>query len=499
MKKLLLYIAFGVLFLSGCSLDINNDPNYPDNSSVTADLIFPAIENAIAATTGDAMFNYGGFFSQYYEQMPEANQYNDFCEQSIQESSQVIDRSYRTIYAGALEDIEDVLSKTNNPADRFAAKVLRTYAFQLMVDNMNDCPYTEALKGSANSAPKWDNGETVYKGVLAEMDEAEAALTGSEVMTCTDPLLNKNVAQWRGYANALRLRMYLRFIDGGIDVASYTDKVKALVQANNFFTGNVKWDVYLNQEGQYNPWYDAKFSLGTNNHCAAYPIVSYMGATSDPRISYAFVKAEASGEYVGQMPGAKTVMKNWGSNTDWKNKNVSFIKYDVMTAAPVYFFTQAELQFLIAEVQLRFLNNDAAAKAAYQAAIAADFAARNMSGQEVSFMAHSSVNWDAMASTADKLKLVYMQKWVAFFFMDHMEAWSEIRRTNYPALSSHTGKEIYENPTIYNAGDLIAPSINGLEGGGLLKRLFYPKSARQLNVNTPKEVSISTPVFWDKN
>ena len=91
-----------------------------------------------------------------------------------------------------------------------------------------------------------------------------------------------------------------------------------------------------------------------------------------------------------------------------------------------------------------------------------------------------------------------MQKWVAFLFMDHMEAWSEMRRTNCPSLSASSGKTIYENPTIYTPGDLIEPAINGLEKGGLLKRLHYPKTARQLNVNTPAEVAITTPVFWDK-
>ncbi|MCS2767725.1 hypothetical protein NXV33_26770 [Bacteroides thetaiotaomicron] len=35
------------------------------------------------------------------------------------------------------------------------------------------------------------------------------------------------------FANALRLRMYLRFIDANIDAASYTEKVKTLVQTTN--------------------------------------------------------------------------------------------------------------------------------------------------------------------------------------------------------------------------------------------------------------------------
>ena len=60
---------------------------------------------------------------------------------------------------------------------------------------------------------------------------------------------------------------------------------------------------------------------------------------------------------------------------NWKNKNVSAIDYSIGATKPVYFFTQAELQFLIAEVYARFLNDDANAKSAYEAGVTADFAA----------------------------------------------------------------------------------------------------------------------------
>ena len=49
---------------------------------------------------------------------------------------------------------------------------------------------------------------------------------------------------------------------------------------------------------------------------------------------------------------------------------------------PVYFFTQSELRFLIAEVYIRFINDDAKAKAAYEAGIEADFAARGLTGAD---------------------------------------------------------------------------------------------------------------------
>ena len=77
MKKILLYASLATTALfAGCDLNINDDPNYPMNDQVTADLIFPSISASIASAVGGEIYNYAGFFAQYYEQKPESNQYN---------------------------------------------------------------------------------------------------------------------------------------------------------------------------------------------------------------------------------------------------------------------------------------------------------------------------------------------------------------------------------------------------------------------------------------
>ena len=497
MKKIYLVAAAGLMMLSSCEMDINENPNYPSNGDVTADLVFPAIENSIATAVGDQMFNYAGFFAQYWDQMPTANQYNDLAELHIDEGSDLFNRCYSNLYAQALQDVEDVLGKTTNTSDIFAAKVLRAQAFQYLVDNIDQCPYTEALQGSANAMPAWDEGKTVYTGVLAELDEAEAALKG-EAMSVTDPLLNKSVNQWKGYANALRLRMYMRLIDGGS--SEYQSKAQALVAAGNFFTGDVAWDVYSDAVGQRNPWgaifYEGTLA-GTKNLCAAYPIVTYYQATQDPRIAYVLEKSAKYNDYVGQLPGCKTEMGTWtGLGSKYNDDYVSNINRAPAKAMPIYRFTQSELQFLIAEVEARFNNNDAAAKAAYDAAVKADFASRGIDGADA-FLAASKTSWSAQANQADKLKLLYMQKWVAFFYRNHMEAWSEARRTDVPQLSAQSAKSIYDNSTVYTAGDFVNPGVNFIEGGGLAKRVPYPSNARRYNKNTPAVKLLSDRVFWD--
>ena len=500
MKKIITLVSLAVC-ISGCSLDVNTDPNNP--STVSYSLVLPAAESAIATVTGDGIYNYAGFFAQYYDQMPEANQYNLISEYNFTEQTQLIDRSYRTMYAGALEDLDVVLKDVNaNAADKYAATVLRAYGFQLMVDNMDKAPYTEALQGSANSMPKWDDGQSVYEGVLSEMDAAEAAL-GNTIISASDLLMvdkNKDQTkeqialqqlQWKGFANALRLRMYFRFINAGVDVPGYTAKIKALIDAGNFFTGDIKFDAYSDITDKRNPWYSTNKVNLTTNHVASYPIVSYLKLTNDPRIAYSFVKATKTGVYAGELPGSKVKLS--------ANKNADFSFLNYYPTKPVYFFTQSELQFFIAEAYLSFYNNDAKAQAAYEAGIDADFATRSMSASpSVMYGTGGAVAWSTATDNTAKLKLIYMQKWVALCYMDHMEAWSEIRRTGVPKLSASTADAIYADPTVYVAGELISPMINDLGAGTLVKRMYFPLTARQLNTNTPKAVSATTPVWWDK-
>ena len=497
MKKILVYSAACLLALSSCDMDINNNPNYPDNGDVTPTLVFSSVENALATVAGDAMFTYGGFFAQYFEQRPESNQYNDEAELHFDEASNLFGRCYSAIYAGAMMDVKDIESKTTNPADLFACKVMTTLAMQYMVDVCGDAPYTEMCQGNANPTPKWEDGQTVYTSVLAAMDEAEAAIPETDTqISMTDPMFGQDLYKWKQFANALRLRMYMRLIDANVDAEAYKAKAKEIVASDALPDEDVTFDVYSNAEGQYNPWYGTVFSLTANNFCAAYPIVSYYNVTNDPRVSYAMSPASATGTYVGQIPGSKTLYKQW-SGKDWKNKNVSTINIATAMSMPVYIVTLSEVEFLKAEVELRFNNDEAAAKADYEAAVKADFKSRGSIGAET-FLTGAKVNFDDQATKEDKLKLIYMQKWAAFFFRNHMEAWSEQRRTDVPALSKASAQEVYNGSTNYSAGDMINPGLNYYGKSDLCKRLPYPLDARKYNKNTPAVKTLADPVFWDK-
>ena len=483
------------LIFTSCELDINDNPNYPDSGTISADLVFPNAQLGLVATISDNMFNYAGFFAQYFNQLPESQQFDAISENRINVSDQVFDGAYRTLYSGVLADLEDVKKKTNSTADLLAVAVLRTMSFQLLVDNTDKTPYIESLGGNETPNPKYDDGDVVYKGVLAELDEALSAYkTNSEPMTVTDMMFKKNMTQWVGLANAVKLRMYMRMYEKDNSVK---DKIVALVNDNDFFMGDAALDIFADVPGNRSPFYASYYELGQANHCASYPIIQYMLHTDDPRIAYAYDKTAADGKYVGEIPGAKNVTKEWVGSENWKNKNVSNVNFKLHNGTgatrPGIIFTQANLQFLIAEAKLRFLNDEAGAKVAYEDAIKADFAFKGFDGVET-YLAGEYVNFDL---AENKLELIYMQKWAAFCYTDHMEAWSEIRRTDVPKLSTKDGKSIFETPSIYTPGELIDPVRNSIVGGGLVKRLPYSYKSYTINQNAPEAVEINVPVWWD--
>jgi hypothetical protein len=489
MKKItliFLIVSIGLFYRCESYLDVNDDPNYP--TEVENGLVLPAAENYIAARLGEGIFNFGGFFAQYWDQAVEANQYNNIAEYNILQS--FFNREYRDLYAGALTDLDVVRKQAADIeawGDYLAATVLRAYTFQILVDCMDQAPYTEALQGSAVPMPKWDNGKDIYEEIISELDEALSKVTAGSTVSA-DLLLNRKINEWVAFANAMKLKLYMR----SSDIMDNGAKIMELINSGSiYFSDNIKMDVYTNNPEKRNPWYECNWSgsgLGTINNIASYPIIAYLEGTRDPRISSLYDKTlNDTTQYKGLIPGSKTQV------IGAKTKDYS---YPVMTATtPVYFYTLSELNFFIAEAQLKFGNSDSDAKVAYEAAIKANFDLHGVANAD-EFISRPIVAWNNATTKEEKLKLIGLQKWVALCMVNHFEAWSEIRRLDYPRYSSYSAEEIYKDESLYTLGELIIPWVNYLNGG-VVKRVPFPEIAVQLNNNTPDQKVVTTPVWWD--
>ncbi len=97
--------------------------------------------------------------------------------------------------------------------------VIKSYVFGLITDLWGDAPYNSALKGELGGAenikPVFDSQQTIYEGILADLETANTLLSKnqesySDINSSQDVLFAGNVSQWRKFANSLALRYYMR-------------------------------------------------------------------------------------------------------------------------------------------------------------------------------------------------------------------------------------------------------------------------------------------------
>jgi len=99
------------------------------------------------------------------------------------------------------------------------AIVLRAFNYGYIVDSWGEAPYTAALNGAEGEQedlfPVFDSQETVYRGIIEELETANTLLSKSAgAYTGIDPnsdiLYGGDPAKWRMMANSLMLRYYMR-------------------------------------------------------------------------------------------------------------------------------------------------------------------------------------------------------------------------------------------------------------------------------------------------
>ena len=176
MKKFILTIvvAIATLSLVSCKdwLDINYSPNSPSPDMVNDDLIFPAAEMALSSRYGDYMRFLGSYLTEQYSQFFGTSNYLGYSRFTL--SSTAVD-GVHTILNNAIANatiVRDSAEEKEEWGSYLAATCIRVFAYQALVDAFGEISYTEAQAGAENMHPKFDDGATVYAGLIEELDKA---------------------------------------------------------------------------------------------------------------------------------------------------------------------------------------------------------------------------------------------------------------------------------------------------------------------------------------
>ncbi len=492
MKKLLMIctVALGLTATSCDSyLDINQDPNSPTENNMTASMILPAAEMHLSASYGYILRLTGGYYAQHYAHQFGVSNWVDasrFMMSATRSSS-----TYTQLAGRCLNNLEIIrkMATTNEDWGTYlAATTLRAFTYQVLVDCYGEVPYTEALNPGITS-PVYDDGSTVYNGILAELDEALANVSGSETVATSFLYPSSTANKWIQFANALKLRILMRMSN----VSNVQSQLASLIAEGNFPTSDVCFaNCWANESGKANPffWEELSPTSGTQkNVILNIALWKTMEAADDARLG-AFFSKNSSGAHTGGVSGTNFSLSSSYQAAYWSRPTGDY-------NTPVYLISVAEINFFLAEYEARY-GSAAKAEEYYKAAIEASFATAGVSGAESVLAAYP---WDAN----NYQKVIGIQKWVALSGINSYEAWCELRRLGYPAFGTVTGNDLTDegdrfDTNLYVPGTLYTPiDYNASLGANkVLQRFPYAESSANRNENTPAYPGDASPVFWAK-
>lgn len=497
MKKLFFISALALAMgLGSCDsyLDINQDPNSPSGENVTSNMLMPAAEMNIAASYGDYLRITGGYLCQIYSQYFGTSNYLDYAQfqmtgtRSSSFYTQMTQRGQNN-----LQTIRELAAAEEDWGSYLAATVLRAFDYQALVDCYGEIPYTQALDQS-NLAPAYDEGLTVYEGILADLDEALANATSSNPV-CTNFLYpGANAGRWIQFANALKLRILMRMWN----VRDVSSEVSALIAENNFPSDDVAYsNCWTDGFGGRNPFYEEEFAPGRQQNLVlnlalkgTMQVQDENGDVvyEDPRLG-AFFNRNSDGEFFGGISGTN-------HSTATSITSSTLCRPIASATMPLYLLTRAETEFFIAEYYAR-TNNASQAQAHYNAAIEASFASAGVDGaaENIARYPYDQSNFEQCIGIA---------KWIAMSGVNPFEAYCDVRRLGYPAFGTATGSDFYDtasgeyDASSYEPGTLYTPIqvYNQVGSNQLLQRWPYPESSSSTNANTPSFKGYTTPIFW---
>ena len=478
-----------ILAATSCEkyLDVNHDPNATEEASIGN--VLAAAEASSAVHIGGELFNLGGFWAQYFTQSPDASQYGEFDEYNI--SSDFFDRSWTELYAGALKDYQYIRTKAsdeNNTSFYLVATAMQAYTYQVLADLYDQIPYSEAIQGQDNLVPHYDDGQKVYQGLYDDLNDAlnmykaDHAAQGPD--GSNDGVFAGDMDKWVRFANTLKLKLMMRSSKASSNpLIGTTADILDLVHGGELLQSDAAFTLFAATETKRNPYFEVNVNfLNGVNQSASQSMVLYLQDNDDARLRAIYDPADADGSYTTKPQG------------DYKNRDIpndGLATPKASPTKPVYFFTEAEVNFLQAEAEERFGGGAAAAQPYYEAGIQASFDMYNMGDTASSYYgAGGPYEYNTGGTMEDRIKQIMTQKWVALANVENLEAFFELNRTGYPEFKVRANQQ---------PGDLIYSLASVLGPNRVPKRLLFSDVSKSRNPNVPAQPAggLSAPVWWD--
>ena len=541
LKQLLYSVPLAVILVAagtGCrksQFNINQNPNDPTDSTVTYDVVLPAALHAtgsLQALNFGPLQNWMGYWSRSGTYAPNV----------IEETYQITTGYGNGVWNQAYDNNYDyniVQSKAKVAGADFyegIARIMKAQNFQMLVDVYGNVPYSQALKGSGNPTPAYDNGLDIYKDLLRQIDTGIALIKGATVTAANankdiwkndilfgDPVNGAigNVpamkVKWAQYGNTLKLRLLINaYAVAGIN------KAAEILIIENEMSGYMTTDAII-QPGYKSdkpmPFYNsykantAGSQTANNVYYAANKWgVDYYKADADPR-QVRMYEPGLNG-LVGVPYGTPPI-------AIYARGNVAGIGpglYKTSSSGQVL-FSLAEAFFLRAEARQRgFITSGPTAQQLLESGILASFAlvgTANPAADLANYLAFNAGYPDVDITAgpypgapagypSGGIVTILTQKWFALNGINTLSVWTDYRRVAMSTYASYPGVSTthfeYGPAGGFPPGPTISVSPQIQPGTQIPVRYLYPQSEYNYNAgNVPAGITPQTKIFWDLN
>ncbi len=412
----------------------------------------------------------------------------------------------------------------NNPgyANRnIIVDIWSCYLYSYLVSTYGPVPYTAA--GTNSSVIPYDSENTVCTALLTRLtkDYNGINLTGDKLST--DFVFNGNLTQWKKFANALRLRLALRYQRNipTLAVATIKDVMAHEVDLPTSDADDAKF-AYGTADGSQSPYWTKYLKAVTVD--ANWPtmgdfVFTWFRSYKDPRMQ-AYFNSSATGysitdtltssadalhhivtykvPYLG-LDKASTLLSTWGVTTQLYSGASQTDSYSTLPGAngktpttptginvlapdkPFYFMTYAEVCFMEAEAAQLGYGGALTPDKYYYNGISANLTLWGVTPtQIIAYEATPGIQWGTTGKgfnyplglvnaniPADNSFKIYLQEWLSGYPDGGFDTWCLFRRTLFLNIPPNT------NPA--------TPMLSATLWGTLPDRWQYPKSENTTN------------------
>lgn len=490
MKKIFKITAILILFagITSCEeyVDVNDSIDNQNLDQLNPNELMVGSQALNAEVYTDRLNRIGNFMAVSWSGNYSA--FNDAygIESRYQFSSTFYDDVWDDIYRftnnfSTIEKYNDGRDWSNQKA---AAKILKAFYLQNIVDLYGDAPYTEMHQGTDVLFPAYDDGEETYKNLISLTDEAIQLIdnnANSVSFAGADITFGGNMAMWKQFAQTVKLRLLVRLIlkaETDPTLLTYVNSKFAELSTAQFISADVDLDPgYSDSDDRQNPFWEvygytaAGVATGQGRQTGPSEFAfNMLDNSNDPRLNRLWKNNIVSGHFNG------TQQNGTGNSASIGDGILKGADEDltIMLASESYFL-QAEA------VQRGYLTSSSSANNLFDQGVTASFSYLGAGGAGTYI---SNTNTDAALgfNGGNPLEAILTQKWIALTSVSGAELWIEYNRTGYPS-------------------NLPLPS--GSTDPNIPVRLLYPASEYSGNsdnvINQVRDDAFTSKIFWDVN